>query len=252
MRTPSSREPARRCRGISSGRAAAGFAALAVLLLVIAGPRVIAAPGPAGMVPENAGARLLLKDTIFAPVSEAAAARRRLIEQPGRDGKVAFQTNIQGGALFLVFSNGAGSGATLATAGTFIIKRSLRDGSFVQAKVFLQSDPGCYLRVSPLSGSRSRMSVFLFGQPFQEDIVVPAGFETLLTAPFSRLVELTRDGGGLVPGPPPAARGRGRASRADRGGAAEAPAPAGRRGGRGDGRGRKVRLHRQRPSAAGS
>ena len=108
MGTPSSREPARRCRGISSTRAAAGFAAVvafAVLLLGTAGPRAIASPGPASLVPENAGARMLLKDTIFAPVGEAAAARRRLIEQPGRDGKVAFQTNVQGGALFLVFSN---------------------------------------------------------------------------------------------------------------------------------------------------
>lgn len=165
----------------------------AVLLLALAGLPAAAAPRlPAGAVPENTEARLLLRDTIFAPVREAAAARRRLVQLPEGQSPVSFEAEIQGDGLFLVFANGAAHGASLASPGTYIIKRSLRDGSFVQAKVFLQADPGCYLRLSPLDSSRSRMSLFLFGEPLQENIVVPARFEGLLTAPFSRLVELTR------------------------------------------------------------
>jgi hypothetical protein len=179
----------------TAGRAPALSVLAAVFLLAGSPQDTGASPAPAripaGAVPENADARRALRGTIFAPVREAAAAKGRLIEQPGAAGTVAFRAEVQDGAVFLVFANRTTPGASLASAGTFIIKRSLGDGSFVQAKVFLQSDPGCYLRVAPLDAARSRMSVFLFGQPLQKDIVVPAGFETLLTAPFSRLVDLT-------------------------------------------------------------
>ena len=40
-------------------------------------------------------------------------------------------------------------GFPLDGAGTFIIKRSLKDGSFLQAKVFVQNDPGSFLRLFP-------------------------------------------------------------------------------------------------------
>ncbi len=188
MRTLSLRE---RKRGPARLRA---LAALVLLAGAVQGTAAAPSPArlPAGAVPENAVARLLLRETIFSPVREAAAATRRLIDQPGRAGTVAFEAQVQDGAVFLVFANRTGQGTSLASAGTFIIKRSLRDGSFVQAKVFLQSDPGCYVRIAPLDAARSRMSVFLFGQPLQEGIVVPASFESLLTAPFSRLVDLTR------------------------------------------------------------
>jgi hypothetical protein len=162
-------------------------------VLLLAAPTWAAPRLPAAGLPENADARLALRDTIFAPVREAAAARGRVVPIPGRQAPVSFAVEVQGGALFLVFATGRATGPAVASPGTYIIKRSMRDGSFVQAKVFLQADPGCYLRLVPMDASRSRMSVFLFGQPFQQDIVVPAGFEGLLTAPFSRLVELTRD-----------------------------------------------------------
>ncbi len=165
--------------------------ALAALLLALPAPPASARPTPLS-VPENAAARAALRGTIFGPVREAAAAKSRRVAQPGQEAPVSFAVEVQDGALFLVFATGPATGAGIARPGTFIIKRSLRDGSFVQAKVFLQADPGCYLRLVPLDPGRCRMSVFLFGQPLHQDIVVPAGFEGLLTAPFSRLVDLTR------------------------------------------------------------
>ena len=73
-------------------------------------------------------------------------------------------------------------------AGTFIIKRSLKDGSFLQAKVFVQDGPGTYLRLFP-QGDRTLMDVYLFGEPFQTRIALPVSFDHLLTAPLSSVIE---------------------------------------------------------------
>ena len=162
------------------------------LLCSLAAARAPCSPAAALAVPENAEARTALKETIFGSVRAAAAQPRRVIEQPASRGKVAFEADVQGGALYLVFANQSGASFPIAGAGTYIIKRSLRDGSLLQAKVFLQSDPGCFLRISPIAaGARASMSLYLFGEPFQKDIVVPAPFEGLLIAPVSRLIELT-------------------------------------------------------------
>lgn len=163
-----------------------------VLLCALAAPAVAGGAAPRVSVPENADARIAMKDTIFAPVRQAAAAPRRLIEQPGGAGTVVFHTTVQDGALFLVFEPQGAPGSSLARAGTFIIKRSLKDGGFLQAKVFLQSDPGCFIRIAPASGgTRALMSLSLFGETLQKDILIPASFQGLLTSPVSRLIDLT-------------------------------------------------------------
>ncbi|MCX7039958.1 MAG: hypothetical protein NT005_12605 [Spirochaetes bacterium] len=167
-------------------------AACLSLLCAVAAARASCSPASGLAVPENAEARMALKEAIFGSVRAAAAQPRRVIEQPASRSKVAFEADVQEGALYLVFANQAGAGFPIAGAGTFIIKRSMRDGSLLQAKVFLQPDPGCFLRISPLDGgARTSMSLYLFGEPFQRDIVVPARFEGLLTAPVSRLMQLT-------------------------------------------------------------
>jgi hypothetical protein len=162
------------------------------LLCAVTAARAPCLPTSGLAVPENAEARMAFKEAIFGSVRAAAAQPRRVIEQPASRSKVAFEAEVQQGALYLVFANQAGTGFPVAGSGTFIIKRSMKDGSLLQAKVFLQPDPGFFLRISPLAGgARTSLSLYLFGEPFQQDIVVPARFDGLLTAPVSRLMELT-------------------------------------------------------------
>ena len=78
----------------------------------------------------------------------------------------------------------------MAGTGTFIIKRSTGDGSFLHAKVFLQNDPDCFLRLFP-SDDRTIMDVVLFGSPVQTQVVLPISFDRLLTAPLSRIMDLS-------------------------------------------------------------
>ena len=79
----------------------------------------------------------------------------------------------------------------LADTGTFIIKRSLLDGSFLQAKIFVQNDPGCYLRLFP-DGERTAMDIVLYNESFQTHVILPVPFQDLMTSPFSRIVDLSR------------------------------------------------------------
>jgi hypothetical protein len=170
--------------------------ALAALTLAAASPAAAwtAAPGPAPAraLPENAEARAALRETIFAPVRQAAAARDRVIEQPSGGSRVRFSAQLQDGAVFLVFQEASRPASELARPGTFIIKRSLKDGSFLQAKVFLQADAGTFLRLEPAAGgTRATMNVWLRGSLLHRDIAVPVPFQGLLTSPVARIIEIT-------------------------------------------------------------
>jgi hypothetical protein len=174
---------------ICSWHSIALTAALAAALT--AAPRLPAAPvSPRAALPENWEARAQLRATIFAPVREAAARGRAIITQSGGAARVSFEPDVQAGALYLVFANESGMSFPVAGPGTFIIKRSLVDGSFLQAKVFLRNDAGCYLRLFPRD-DRTAMDIYLFDEPYQSQLMIPAAFDRLLTSPVSRILELT-------------------------------------------------------------
>ena len=196
----------RPCRQISTGRfPIAGFAvprlgvprlactlALAGLLAVLPAAAFtgseIGAPAALAVPPENWEARSLLSDVIFAASREAAAQKPRVISQSSGAASVRFQAQVQSGSLYLSFANKDGAGYPLDRAGTFIIKRSLADGAFLQVKIFVQDDPGTYLRLFP-DGERTLMDAWLFGEPFQTGIALPVSFDRVLTAPLSSIIE---------------------------------------------------------------
>jgi hypothetical protein len=160
---------------------------LALALLVASAP---AGPAlPRVTIPDTAEARQALRETIFAPIGTAARAAARTVTQPAEGRPVYFRTESSGGAVYQTFTRGDLGTARLDTAGTFIIKRSSADGSFVQAKIFLQDDPGCFARITPL-GERAALEITLFGRTFQRGVVLPARFESLLTAPLERIMRL--------------------------------------------------------------
>ncbi len=170
-------------------------AAFLLLLAAVCVPGAFAAPGLGASValaapPENWEARQRMQDTIFAPLDEAAGARQTVLTQSGDGTRVSFQHDVQSDALYLIFANQEGTRYPLDGAGTYIIKRSRKDGGFVQAKVFVQDGPGSYLRLFP-RGDRTQMDIYLFGQPFQMDIALPVAFNQLLTAPLSSIMDLS-------------------------------------------------------------
>jgi hypothetical protein len=76
--------------------------------------------------------------------------------------------------------------------GTWIIKRSLATGAFMQAKIFLRSDPGTFARLYPF-GSRSRMDIVAYNGVLYREVILPLSFEESLRSPLSRIMKLTED-----------------------------------------------------------
>jgi hypothetical protein len=160
---------------------------LALVLFAAAASRGLALPRVT--IPDTAEARQALRDVIFAPIGTAARAAARTLKQPADGRPVLFRTESSNGAVYQTFTRGDLGAFRLDTAGTFIIKRSRADGSFVQAKIFLQDDPGCYARITP-AGERTALEITLFGRTFQRGVILAARFESLLTAPLERIMRL--------------------------------------------------------------
>lgn len=163
--------------------------ALALALAVLAAAAARGGASPRVTIPDTAEARQAMAQLIFAPIGTAVRAAARTVTQPSDGRPVAFRTETSNGSVYQTFTRADLGAVRLDTAGTFIIKRSSADGSFVQAKVFLQDDPGCFLRLTPL-GERTALEISLFGTTYQRGIVLAARFESLLTAPLERIMRL--------------------------------------------------------------
>lgn len=96
------------------------------------------------------------------------------------------------GAFYTVFSPERNGGWPQYAQGSWIVKRSRADGSFIQAKVFLRSDAGTFARVYPF-GSRSLIDIVAYGGVLYREVIIPMPFETILRSPFARVRELTAD-----------------------------------------------------------
>jgi hypothetical protein len=167
----------------------------AALAAAVAAPLAAWAPvgdvATLGTVPETWEARTGMSEVIFEPAVDAAAEPRRVLHQAEAGRDVLFKAEVQDGAVFLSFISRKGKGFPLASAGTFIIKKSLADGSFRHAKIFVQNSPDCYLRLFP-EGGRTAMDIVLYGKSFQTHVALPSRFQDLVTAPFARIIELSR------------------------------------------------------------
>jgi hypothetical protein len=163
--------------------------------------------GAGGLLPENQEVRRELKDLIFAPLGTETellpgAAAGRIFSQRLAGHRVEVRTEAIQGFRYLLFLNerppsAAGSGGLfpVAGAGAYIIKRDASNGSFLQVKVYLRDDPGCFVRLFPRQ-SRSSLDAYLFGVPVAREVSVPLQFEALLLEPFEKVMRLT---GATVP-----------------------------------------------------
>lgn len=176
--------------------AAALAAAVALYALLGLGQSYAASaplPGdrPASSIAENADVRKKIWDSaLTAPIQ--AALRLKPSVEINAWGRWSVRVDRNDEALYVIVSPERDGDYPVYAQGSWIIKRSLSDGSFIQAKVFLRSDPGTFIRLYP-SGSRSRVDVVAYGGVFYRQAMVPLPFDELLKAPLSRLFELTAD-----------------------------------------------------------
>jgi hypothetical protein len=143
------------------------------------------------LFPDNSAARFYLEELIFAPVREIPRVDREFVEPYPGAPEVLYRTRQQNDHIYQLFLNDHEGRFPVYGAGSYIIKRSLEDGAFVQVKIFLRSHEGFFARIFP-SGGRSRMNLFINGKQLYNDIPVPLRFAEVLLLPFGEVVKATR------------------------------------------------------------
>jgi hypothetical protein len=156
-----------------------------------------AAYNPADMdIRENVEIRELLKDAVTAPTSEVLKIRRRVFVQRGQDYRVAVEVHKNRDAFYILFLNEEDLRFPVFSRGSWVIKRDMATGNFIQAKIFYHSAPGSFVRIFPDRGGASQgkslMDVYLFDRRLHRDVPIGNSFINLLSLSFADIVAATR------------------------------------------------------------
>ncbi len=175
-------------------RGLSGIALLAAAALGVAAPQAAAAQsagGDAGIerIAESHDLRIALWDSlIIAPKDKALAFKPAERDNPWTRWRVSVDKSAS--SFYLLFNPAKGASFPVYAQGSWIIKRSQRDGGLEQAKIFLRSDPNTFARIYPF-GERSRMDIVAYGGVLYREVLLPLSLEDILRSPFSRVRELT-------------------------------------------------------------
>ncbi len=145
--------------------------------------------------PENQESRRLFSDLIHATAFPDTEPPFRMFRQRTDDRLVQFELRKGMREWYLIFRSQRGKEPweryPLWGRGTWIIKKDLFSGKFIQAKVFLQDGEESFIRIFPHGNHRSRLDIHLFGRQLGDDVVLPAPFEKLILKSFAYIVSLT-------------------------------------------------------------
>ncbi len=84
----------------------------------------------------------------------------------------------------------SGKAIPLYTRGSWILKRSSPDGAPIQAKVFLRSDPGTFIRIYP-DGDRSKLDLVVYGGVLNREVPLPVPFERAFASTMADIASWT-------------------------------------------------------------
>ena len=82
--------------------------------------------------------------------------------------------------------------APLYARGSWILKRSSPDGVPIQAKVFLRSDPGTFVRIYP-DGDRCKLDLVAYGGVLDHNVPLPVPFERAFASTMAEIASWTKD-----------------------------------------------------------
>ncbi len=192
----------------------------------------------ASTFPDNGDVRAKLFSTIIGAPREQALAYGTKTHQ-AKKGPVTVRAVKRANDFIIEFVNGSLDSPAM---GSCYIQRSNAKGYMMQAKILLQDDPSCYLRLYP-QGSGTRGDVVMYGALVKKGIYFEGMLYRIIILPFSDIVDMTKrsfdwslvyrlDGAGesdaliadLRQSAPPAAAQPGQASPAPRPALASLPA----------------------------
>ncbi len=132
----------------------------------------------------------MMRELVTAPTSDVLAAEERTISQLTDGARINFRIKEQNDSFYLLFINEKNGHFPIYSRGSYIIKRSLETGKFIQIKIFLNDVDDCYTRIYPMN-DRAVMEIVLYGKTIYSDINLPFSFADALTGPFSDVIEAT-------------------------------------------------------------
>lgn len=145
--------------------------------------------------PENGESRRLLQDLIMAPAYPMAESPFRILRQRSDGRLVQFELRRGLQEWYLIFRSQRGEEPReeypLWGRGTWIIKKDLFTGDFIQAKIFLQDSEESFIRLFPNGDNRSHLDIHLFGRQLGNDVILPIPFRELLLVPFAQILSTT-------------------------------------------------------------
>jgi len=157
------------------------LALLAAAALATAAPSATA-PALSGRFPESADIRGAYWQSFFS-ASESELLRRQPSTVVNDYGAFRLSVTKSEGYLYAIASP---EGAPLYAQGSWILKRSSPDGRPIQAKVFLRSDQGTFIRIYP-DGDRSKMDLVVYGGVLNREVPLPVPFERCFVATMSEI-----------------------------------------------------------------
>jgi hypothetical protein len=173
-----------------STAASGGAAGAANALSKSAAPRPLPGDLPLDRFPDSASIRAWLYADVLAGPRDSVLARKPAVYS-NEYGNFRVSTEKSADAFYVILAPAKGGDFPVWAQGSWIIKRSLADGRFLQAKVFLRSDPGTFLRIFP-NGDRSLMDVVVYGAVLNTDVPLPVNFDQALGSSMASIVQWSR------------------------------------------------------------
>lgn len=123
---------------------------------------------------------------------EAVNAPKRVFSQTESDVNVRFEVRKSANAFYLMFINQFEDRFPVWSSGTYIIKKDILTGEFLQAKIFLYNSEESFIRIYP-EQDRTRLDLHLFGNVVYSGIRIPLSFDKIILLPLSKIISLTEN-----------------------------------------------------------
>ena len=141
---------------------------------------------------ENWEIRQKYSESIMAPYYTVMHVPAAVSGQVVSERDVKFELRRAETSFYMLFLNERDGKFPTMGRGNWVIKRDIRTGDFVQAKIFLQNDADTFVRLFPGEG-RSYLDIYLYGRRIYENIPLSVAFDELVLSPFARILSLTEN-----------------------------------------------------------
>ncbi len=143
--------------------------------------------------PDNTDVRKQYWNNLITAPKESVWAFTERVLPSASAGQVKVRAQRRGGDFLVQFLNSPTSSGNFVeySRGSYAIQRDSKTGYILQAKIFLQDDPGCYVRLYP-QAEGTRVDVVMYGALLKKGLYVSGLIYYVLAEPFSNIVDQTR------------------------------------------------------------